>query len=120
MQVQQLLPLLPEMCRAALRRLATPLRVWWRSNWLYRRTLRGPLADHIVFHPWDAAPRRLEDADMLLRGRFRFHGVQLDVPEGVSVFDLPPPSPEWQAALHGFHWLPALSSAGGLPGRRRA
>ena len=84
MLVQQYLPLLPELSRAAARRLATPLRVWLRSNWLYRRTLRGPLADHIVFHPWDAAPRRLEDADSFLRGRFRFYGVQVDVPDGVS------------------------------------
>ncbi|HWY66509.1 MAG TPA: heparinase II/III family protein [Rhizomicrobium sp.] len=120
MLVQQYLPLLPELSRAAARRLATPLRVWLRSNWLYRRTLRGPLADHIVFHPWDAAPRRLEEADLLLRGRFRFHGVQLDVPDGVSVFDLAPPSPDWQAALHGFHWLPALSNAGGDNARRLA
>jgi uncharacterized heparinase superfamily protein len=118
--VQQYLPLLPELSRAAARHLATPLRVWWRSNWLYRRTLRGPLADHIVFHPWDAAPRRLEEADLLLRGRFRFHGVQLDVPDGVSVFDLAPSSPDWQAALHGFHWLPALSNAGGDNARRLA
>ena len=120
MPAQQFLPLLPEMSRAAARRLAKPLRIWWRSNWLYRRTLRGPLADHIVFHPWDAAPRRLEDADALLRGRFRFYGVQLDVPDGVSVFDLDPPSPDWAAALHGFHWLPALSNAGGENARKLA
>jgi len=120
MQAQQVVPLLPEISHAAARRLATPLRVWWRSNWLYRRTLQGPLADHIVFHPWDGAPRRLEDADALLRGRFRFHGVQLDVPDGVSVFDLPAPSADWQAALHGFDWLPALSNAGGDNARKLA
>ena len=108
-----MLPLLPELFRAGLRRMAAPLRVWWRSNWFYRRLLRGPLADHIVFHSWDAAPRRLEDADALLRGRFRFHGVHLDVPDGVSVFDLPPPTQAWHAALHGFAWLAPLSSAGG-------
>jgi uncharacterized heparinase superfamily protein len=118
--MEQFLPLLPEMSRVVARRLATPARVWWRSNWLYRRTLRGPLADHIVFHPWDAAPRRLEDADALLRGRFRFHGVQVDVPDGVSAFDLVPPNPDWQAALHGFHWLPALSNAGGDNARKLA
>lgn len=115
-----MLPLLPDLGRAAARRLATPLRVWWRGNWFYRRLLQGQLADHIVFHPWDAAPRRLEEADSLLRGRFRFHGAQVDVPEGVSVFDLPPPSQAWHEALHGFVWLAALSNAGGDNARRLA
>ena len=116
----EMLPLLPDMLRTVLHRAAAPLRVWWRSNWLYRRLLRGPLADHIVFHPWDGAPRQLEEADALLRGRFRFHGVHLDVADGVSVFDLAPPSREWQAALHGFAWLPPLSSAGGENAKRLA
>ena len=80
----------------------TPLRVWWRRNPVYRRLLKGQLADHIVFHPWDALPRRLEEADSLLRGRFRFYGVSVDVPDGVSVFDLPPPTPAWHMALHSF------------------
>jgi uncharacterized heparinase superfamily protein len=119
-QAQLYLPLLPEMFREVLRRLATPLRVWWRGNWFYRRLLQGPLADHFAFHPWDAAPRRLEEADALLRGRFRFYGVALDVPEGVSVFDLPPPNADWQAALHGFAWLPPLSNAGGDNARKLA
>jgi uncharacterized heparinase superfamily protein len=93
--------------------MAAPARIWWRSNWFYRRLLRGPLADHILFHPWDGAPRRLEEADALLRGRFRFHGIAVDVPDGVSVFDLEPPSPAWHEALHGFAWLAPLSNAGG-------
>ena len=120
MRAGEMLPLLPDMLRAGMRRIAAPARVRWRSNWLYRRLLQGPLADHIVFHPWDAAPRRLEDADALLRGRFRFHGVHLDVPDGVSVFDSAPPNTEWQAALHGFVWLPPLSNAGGDNARRLA
>ena len=120
MQVQQLLPLLPELIRAGLRRAATPLRVWWRRNWFYRRLLKGPLADHVVFHPWDAAPRRLEEADSLLRGRFRFYGVSVDVPDGVSVFDLKPPNAAWEMALHSFAWLPALSNAGGDNARKLA
>jgi uncharacterized heparinase superfamily protein len=115
-----MLPLLPDIGRAAARRLGSPFRTWWRGNWFYRRLLQGPLADHIVFHPWDATPRRLEEADSLLRGRFRFHGVQIDVPEGVSVFDLPPPSAAWHEALHSFAWLAALSNAGGENARRLA
>jgi uncharacterized heparinase superfamily protein len=114
------LPLLPEMAASATRRALTPLRIAWRRSWLYRRFLKGQLADHIVFHPWDALPRKLEDADALLRGRFRFHGVGIDVPEGVSVFDLAPPSPAWHEALQGFTWLPALSNAGGAAARRLA
>ena len=120
MWAQQLLPLLPELIPAGVRRLATPLRVWWRGSWAYRRFLKGPLADHIVFHPWDALPRRLEEADSLLRGRFRFHGQTVEVPDGVSVFDLPAPSAAWREALHSFNWLPALSTAGGEPSRRLA
>jgi uncharacterized heparinase superfamily protein len=114
------LRLLPEMAAAGLRDAATPLRVWWRRNWIYRRFLKGPLADHIVFHPWDAAPRQLEEADSLLRGRFRFHGTHVDVPDGVSVFDLPPPTQTWHMALHSFAWLPALSNAGGDNARKLA
>jgi uncharacterized heparinase superfamily protein len=120
MQAGALLPLLPDLMRSGARRAATPLRVWGRRSWIYRRFLKGPLADHIVFHPWDAAPRRLEEADSLLRGRFRFHGITVDVPDGVSVFDIVPPSPVWAEALHSFAWLPALSMAGGEAARKLA
>jgi uncharacterized heparinase superfamily protein len=116
----ELLPLLPELMRAGLRRASTPLRVLWRRGWIYRRLLKGPLADHIVFHPWDALPRRLEEADSLLRGRFRFYGQTVDVPAGVSVFDVKPPSAAWHEALHSFNWLPALSTAGGEASRKLA
>jgi uncharacterized heparinase superfamily protein len=109
----RLLPLLPELFRAVAWRAAAPLRVNWRRNWFYRHLLTGRLADHIVFHPWDAAPRRLEEADALLRGRFRFHGQTVDVPTGGCIFDLPAPNEAWAEALHGFQWLAALSTAGG-------
>jgi uncharacterized heparinase superfamily protein len=113
------LSLLPEMLHAGLRRAATPLRVGWRRGWLYRRLLKGPLADHIVFHPHDALSRKLEDADALLRGRFRFHGHSVDVPTG-SVFDVTPPSRAWADALNAFDWLPPLSAAGGEAARALA
>jgi uncharacterized heparinase superfamily protein len=115
-----MLPLLPDLIRAGLFRLLAPLRIFWRASWIYRRFLGGQLADHIVFHPWDALPRRLEEADSLLRGRFRFHGQVVDVPNGVSVFDDKPPSAAWHQALHSFDWLPSLSTAGGENARKLA
>jgi uncharacterized heparinase superfamily protein len=111
------LNLLPEMIQAGAWRVLAPVRVWMRRNWFYRRLLRGPLADHFDFHPHDSRPRRLEDADALLRGRFRFAGEMLDVPQGASVFDRTPPSRDWADDLHGFAWLGALSLAGGEPAR---
>jgi uncharacterized heparinase superfamily protein len=106
------LALLPEMIRVLLWRAFAPIRVWYRRTWLYRRVLKGPLADRILFHPFDALPRRLEDADGLLRGRFRFGGDTVEVKDG-SIFDKLAPSEAWAKALHGFHWLPPLALAGG-------
>lgn len=114
------LNLLPEMMEAGARRLLTPLRVWRRRNWFYRRLLAGRLADHIAFEPHDASSRRLEDADGLLRGRFRFAGEVVDVPHGVSVFDCPPPSAPWLEDLHSFTWLAPLAMAGGEAARMLA
>ena len=110
------LALIPEALGVALWRAGTGLRNWYRSSWLYRRLLVGPLADRIAFHPYDALTRRLEDADAVLRGRFRFEGETVEVKDR-SVFDSPAPSAEWAEALHGFEWLPPLAAAGGEAAR---
>jgi uncharacterized heparinase superfamily protein len=98
--------------RAALGRATAPLLAWLRSGWLYRQTLRGPVADRIWFYPNDVRLRRLDDADAFMRGRFRFAGQSLEVREG-AVFDHPMPSPAFAAALHGFAWLRHVELAGG-------
>jgi uncharacterized heparinase superfamily protein len=113
------LSLLPELLRAMLRKAIRGLYVAWRRSWFYRRLLKGPLTDRIVFHPYDALPRRLDDADALLHGKFRFNGEMVEVKEG-SVFDKPPPSRQWAEILHGFAWLPPLSAAGGEAARTLA
>jgi uncharacterized heparinase superfamily protein len=113
------LSLLPELLRAMLRRAMRGPRVAWRRSWFYRRLLKGPLTDRIVFHPYDALPRRLEDADALLHGKFRFNGEMVEVKDG-SIFDKEAPSQRWAEALHGFAWLPPLSAAGGEAARTLA
>lgn len=113
------LSLLPELLRAMLRRAMRAPRVAWRRSWFYRRLLKGQLTDRILFHPYDALPRRLDDADALLHGKFRFNGEMVEVKEG-SIFDKPPPSQAWAESLHSFAWLPPLSAAGGEAARTLA
>jgi uncharacterized heparinase superfamily protein len=107
------------MIGAMLHRWLTPLRVWWRRTWIYRSFLKGPLPDRFVYYPYDALPRRLEDADALLRGRFRFAGATVEAGAS-SIFDTPPPSPAWNEGLHAFQWLPPLAAAGGDAARTLA
>jgi uncharacterized heparinase superfamily protein len=111
--------LLLEAAGVALWRLRGGWRRWSRRTWIYRRLLKGPLADRIAFHPYDALPRRLEDADALLRGRFRFNGDVVEAKDR-SIFDSAAPSREWAEALHSFAWLPPLSAAGGDAARTLA
>jgi uncharacterized heparinase superfamily protein len=110
------LRLYPEFLRTLSWRATAPLRSFWRRSWLYRRLLKGPIADRVRFYPYDALPRRLEDADALLRGRFRLSGETVEIKEG-AIFDKAAPSAEWTRALHAFEWLPPLSAAGGEPAR---
>lgn len=111
--------MLPELCRAALWRAFEPWRVAWRGSWLSCQFGKCRLTDRIRHHPFDAMPRRLDDADSLLKGRFRFAGETVDAPDG-SIFDRSAPSRAWSESLHGFDWLPALSSAGGDAARALA
>jgi uncharacterized heparinase superfamily protein len=111
--------MLPEIVRALLWRWFAPLRTAWRRNWLYRQFLDGRLADRIRYQPLDTLPRRLEDADALLKGRFRFSGQIVEVKQD-SVFGYAPPSDAWAYALHGFEWLGALAAAGGEAARNLA
>lgn len=113
------LALLPEFAAALVKRLLRPLRVLWRRSWLYRQLLKGKMPDRILFYPQDALPRRLEEADALLRGRFGFAGDAVQISEG-SIFDRPAPSPAWAGGLHGFDWLPPLATAGGDVARKLA
>jgi uncharacterized heparinase superfamily protein len=102
----------PDAVRMALRHAFRPVAVWLRGGWLYRQTFRGPVSERIHFYPRDPRTQRLDDADAFMRGRFRFAGQVLEVRDG-SIFDQPPPSESFAAALHGFDWLRHLELAGG-------
>ena len=113
------LALLPEFLLALGAWLIKPFRVLWRRSWFYRQLLKGKMPDRILFNPHDAQPRRLEEADSLLRGRFRFANDVVEINEG-SIFDRPSPSRLWSLSLQEFAWLPPLATAGGEPAKRLA
>ena len=106
------LSLLPEAAQVAIERGFYELAVLLRQTWLYRRTLKGPVPERIHAYTDDHRTRVLQDADALMRGRFRLGGQSVDIRQG-SIFDQPPPSAEFAAALHGFDWLRHLEAAGG-------
>ena len=105
------LSLWPEAAREIIVHGFDPIRSWLRRGWLYRRTLSGPVPDRIIFHPQDPSTKRLDDADLMFRGRFRLAGQTLEVKES-SVFDRAAPSAAFAASLHGFDWLRHLEAAG--------
>jgi len=110
------LALLPEALNVWQWRMLSGWRSWYRSTWIYRRFLTGQLTDRIDYQPQDLLPRRLEEADGLLRGRFKFEGEMVET-AGKSIFDAAAPSRPWEEALHSFAFLPALAAAGGEPAR---
>jgi uncharacterized heparinase superfamily protein len=101
-----------EAARIALARAFLPAKLWFRTGWLYRQSLRGPVPDGILFYPTDPRTRRLDDADAFMRGRFRFDGQTVQIRQG-SIFDQASPNDSFAAALHGFEWLRHLEVAGG-------
>jgi uncharacterized heparinase superfamily protein len=104
--------LLPEATRVAIDRGLDGLAILLRRSSLYRQTLKGPVAERIHAYTDDHRVRVLQDADALMRGRFRLAGHTVDIRQG-SIFDQPFPSADFAAALHGFDWLRHLEAAGG-------
>jgi uncharacterized heparinase superfamily protein len=104
--------LLPEAAKIAIERGFDSLAILLRQTWLYRQTLTGPISDRIHAYTDDHRVRVLQEADALMRGRFRLAGYSVDVRQG-SIFDQPAPSADFAAALHGFDWLRHLEAAGG-------
>src|SRR5689334_6527037 len=69
----------------------------FRETLLYRLSLRGPIADRIAYHPGDARPPSLDDAEGFFHNRFRLAGQTVDAKEQ-SIFDVAPPTPAFAAA----------------------
>jgi uncharacterized heparinase superfamily protein len=69
-----------------------------------------PNTDRLVIAPQDLRTADATRANEIYAGRFAFAG-KIVVCDGRSPFEMPEPSDEWAAALHGFGWLRHLRAA---------
>ncbi|HEY8580120.1 MAG TPA: heparinase II/III family protein [Beijerinckiaceae bacterium] len=90
---------------------ALPLRTF--SDW----RARGP--QRLVIAPQDIRTSDPTIADDISAGYFAFGSRIVDT-RGASPFALPPPTPEWEAALMGFGWLRHLRAAENALARENA
>jgi len=89
------------------------------ATWAYRKSLRGPMPDHMIHYPRDLRPGRAAIADALFQGRWSLPGGQVKT-DGGSPFLATPPSEVWSEELHGFSWLRHFTAADGDAARTYA
>ncbi|UNE54132.1 heparinase II/III family protein [Bartonella machadoae] len=77
---------------------------------LFRWRFSGFRPHKILAHPIDLHLADPVMAHEFYHGRFAFAGHIVDA-GAVSPFALVPPAPEWEAALHDFHWLRHMAAA---------
>jgi uncharacterized heparinase superfamily protein len=108
-----------DLALAALLRLRDRLLARAYASWLYGKSLRGPMPDHMVLYPRDLRPGRADTADALFQGRWSLPGGQVRT-DGATPFDAVAPSETWSEELHGFSWLRHFTAAGGDAARTYA
>lgn len=108
-----------DLVAAAGRRAVDAALAGFYGTWIYRQTLRGPMPDHMVLHPKELRPGRVDKADAMFQGRYFLPGGRVQT-GGRSPFDAVPPSETWAEELHGFGWLRHFSAAGGDAARAHA
>ena len=80
------------------------------SGPFYRWRFTGGAPERLTVAPQDLRTADPTIAADFYSGRYSLAGSVIDV-SGSSPFAVPPPSPEWQRALHGFGWLRHMRAA---------
>ena len=99
----------------ALRRAVTALERGPFSRWRWP----GSTPERLVIAPQDIRTTDPTIAADIYAGLYAFAGKMVET-GGRSPFDMPPPSPEWTRALHGFSWLRHLRAAENALARQNA
>lgn len=99
---------------------------WWAEAWVQamnrraaRRAVKAPPAAGFVSQPEPRTIGLFARGKQLVAGNFLFAGHLVEAP-GTAIWDIPCPSPAFQAQLHGFGWLDDLAAVGDRNARARA
>src|SRR6185312_3607257 len=84
----------------------------WRALPPHQWALALPRPNGLAIRPRDWRPADAARGAQLLRGFFELGGERLDVGAGGDPWRKPSPSRRFEAALHGFAWLPDLLTQG--------
>ena len=82
----------------------------WRNSPLLQWTTGIPSPEDLTAVPACLYPGDADEARKYYTGQFEFGG-ELAETNGKSPFEIFPPSPTWEAELHGFNWLRHLQLA---------
>ncbi len=99
---------------------------WWAEAWVQamnrraaRRAARLAPATGFVSQPEPRTIGLYGRGKQLVAGNFLFAGHLVEAP-GTLIWDVPIPSPAFEAELQGFAWLDDLAAVGDATARRRA
>ena len=82
----------------------------WRNSPLLQWTTGVPSPEDLIAVPACLYPGYADEARKYYTGQFEFGGEFAET-NGKSPFEIPSPSPTWEAELHGFGWLRHLQLA---------
>ncbi|MEH7830285.1 heparinase II/III family protein [Gemmobacter denitrificans] len=99
---------------------------WWAEAWVQamnrlaaRRAAKAPPAAGFISQPEPRTIGLFARGKQLVAGNFLFAGHLIEAP-GQDIWDIPRPSPAFEAELQGFAWLDDLAAVGDPAARRRA
>lgn len=99
---------------------------WWAEVWVQamnrraaRRAAKAAPAAGFVSQPEPRTIGLYARGKQLVAGNFLFAGHLIEAP-GTPIWDIPCPSPAFEADLHGYAWLDDLAAVGDPAARQRA
>ncbi|MBV7377338.1 heparinase II/III family protein [Maritimibacter sp. DP4N28-5] len=90
------------------------------NRWHARRATRARPATGFTSQPEPRTIGGYARGKQLVAGNFLFAGHLVQAAPGTSLWELTPPTPAFEAALHGFGWIDDLAALGDRQARARA